>query len=253
MSDVTPFEFESHTVRVVVLDGEPWFVVMDVCQALTIVDARRAASRIEEADRRRTPIRSGDQDRQTWVVNESGLYELIFASNKPEARQFRRWVTREVLPQIRQTGSYSATTRDDLDLLEDMIKVVRADRARVARVEREQIRISSRQEAQDEILDDLMSTVGAHNGDIDILDGRVGALEENYERVTAIGFANIRKIRSDVEFLRQLGVQASLIARRDGIPPSRAHSTVWGSVNAWPLEVWDEAYNTLTRKFGTNR
>ena len=238
MTDVTPFRFENHAVRVVVLDGEPWFVVLDVCRALEIADARDAARRIEAEDRVKTPVHSPErgQSRPTWVVNESGLYELIFASNKPEARRFRRWVTKEVLPQIRKTGSYVTKPVSALDALAAMVTALQEQERRTTALEIEQ-------KAQSEYLDNL----GGEVGDLGV---RVEVLEENHERVTAIGYANLRKIRSDVDFLRQLGAKAASIARYRGVPISRAHSTVWGEVNAWPLEIWDEAYDTLNRKLG---
>lgn len=249
MSDLIRFGFEDHEVRIVILDGEPWFVVLDVCRALEIADARDAARRIEAEDRVKTPVLTAGGQQQMWVVNESGLYELVFASNKPEARRFRRWVTSEVLPQIRKTGSYSITLSPAEMLLQQCQMLVEQERRTRAieeqnrRIVAEQRRISSRQEAQDEILDDFGGEIGTLRVDVE-------TLKENHERVTAIGFANLRKIRSDVDFLRQLGIKAASIARRDGVPISRAHSTVWGEVNAWPLEIWDEAYDTLSRKFG---
>jgi prophage antirepressor-like protein len=235
MTDVTPFQFENHSVRVVVLDGEPWFVVLDVCRALEITNAAQAARRIEVEDRCQTEVLTAGGTQQTWVVNESGLYELVFASNKPEARRFRRWVTSEVLPQIRKTGSYSAAlTPAEMFLQQAQMMVAQEKRLAALEIE---------QKAQGEYLDDLGGTIG----DLGV---RVEMLEENHERVTAIGFANLRKIRSDVDFLRQLGIKAASLARWKGVPISRVHSTVWGNVNAWPLEIWDEAYDTLSRKFG---
>jgi prophage antirepressor-like protein len=80
-----------------------------VCAVLGIGDVRQAVERLDEADRCQIPIRSGEQNRQMWIVNESGLYDLIIRSDKPQARPFRRWVTTEVLPAIRKTGSYSVS------------------------------------------------------------------------------------------------------------------------------------------------
>lgn len=78
------------------------------------------------------------------------------------------------------------------------------------------------------------------------LEVRQEILEENHDRYAAIGYANLRKIRSDVHFLNKLGRAAARIAKRDGVEISRAHSTVWGQVNAWPLEVWDEALRIVS-------
>lgn len=116
MSDIVPFEFHGNEVRVIVDEhGVPWWVVNDVCTALGIVNVGNAVSRLDEADVRTTDVRSGGQNRAMRVVNESGLFDLILDSRKPEARKFRRWVTSDVLPQIRQTGTYSVTTAPAID------------------------------------------------------------------------------------------------------------------------------------------
>jgi|GEM_PF-739001 len=106
-SDVTLFEFERKPVRIVFIDGNPWWVAKDVCEVLEIsrVDS---ALRALDADEKGTQILStpgGDQAMS--VISESGLYTLIMRSNKPEAKRFKRWVTHELLPTIRKTGSYA--------------------------------------------------------------------------------------------------------------------------------------------------
>lgn len=85
----------------------PTFPLADACMILDLSNSRMAAKQLNEADVSTTYISSGGQRRQITVVNESGLYELIFQSRKPEAKKFRRWITAEVLPSIRKTGSYS--------------------------------------------------------------------------------------------------------------------------------------------------
>ena len=95
-------------------NGEPWFVAADVARVL---DYRTASDAIrylddDEANTLKQRIRSEngvEQERQMLIINESGLYNLIFRSRKPEAKKFRKWVTEEVLPSIRKTGSYSIT------------------------------------------------------------------------------------------------------------------------------------------------
>ena len=95
-------------------NGEPWFVAADVARVL---DYRTASDAIrylddDEADTLKQRIRSEngvEQERQMLIINESGLYNLVFRSRKPEAKKFRKWVTEEVLPSIRKTGSYSVT------------------------------------------------------------------------------------------------------------------------------------------------
>jgi len=102
---VVPFEYGDVEVRTIVVDGEPWFVAADVCAVLGIANSRDALTRLDEADIRQTDVRSGGQNRQVKIVNESGLCDLIIRSDKPQAKPFRRWVTSEGLPSIRKTGS----------------------------------------------------------------------------------------------------------------------------------------------------
>lgn len=109
------FEENSNVcIRAQVINGEPWFVAKDVCQALLIKNSRDAVSNLDEdeiSDVVLTDTRSKNgatQRRTVTIVNESGLYGLIIQSRKPEAKPFRKWVTKEVLPALRKTGIYAA-------------------------------------------------------------------------------------------------------------------------------------------------
>lgn len=95
--------------RGLLIDGEPWLVAADVCRNLKIKNTTDSLKRLDEDEKARLNLglRGGD----TNVVNEPGLYRLIFASRKPEARNFQRWVYHEVLPSIRKTGSYSLDSK----------------------------------------------------------------------------------------------------------------------------------------------
>jgi prophage antirepressor-like protein len=102
------FDFRGASVRTVMIKGEPWFVARDVCEILGIENVSDALSRIKSVNIGNTDVEnSRGQLRKTKIVNESGLYRLIFQSRKPEAEKFTDWVTGEVLPQIRKTGRYS--------------------------------------------------------------------------------------------------------------------------------------------------
>ena len=92
---------------------EPTFALVDACNILGLSNPTMAARSLSDADLSTTEVSSGGQRRQLNVVNESGLYELIFQSRKPEAKKFRRWITAEVLPSIRKTGSYSTAPAID--------------------------------------------------------------------------------------------------------------------------------------------
>lgn len=103
---VFTFNENNKPIRVEVVDGEPWFVAKDVCDALGIENNRNAASRLDDDEKGASIVRTPSGEQQMTTVNESGLYSLIFQSRKPEAKKFRKWVTGEVLPSIRKTGKY---------------------------------------------------------------------------------------------------------------------------------------------------
>ncbi|MCC3311480.1 phage antirepressor [Nocardia africana] len=101
-----PFNYADNQVRVVMIDGEPWFVLADLCAALDIANPRNVNARLADDQKgvRRMDTPGGAQ--LTAMVNESGMYEVVIRSDKPEAVAFRRWITGTVLPEIRRTGSF---------------------------------------------------------------------------------------------------------------------------------------------------
>jgi prophage antirepressor-like protein len=109
MSQIIPFEFESHALRVN-LDaaGQPWFVAADVCAALDLPETHKAIARLDDDEKGRNSIPTPGGQQEMSVVNESGLYNLVLGSRKPEAKRFKRWITHEVLPSIRKTGAYAS-------------------------------------------------------------------------------------------------------------------------------------------------
>lgn len=106
------FQFGTAPLRVIQRDGEPWFVASDVCAVLGIRNARDAVADLDEDEKgvATTDTLGGAQEMN--IVSESGLYSLVFRSRKPEARAFRKWVTSEVLPSIRRTGTFSLANAD---------------------------------------------------------------------------------------------------------------------------------------------
>ena len=106
MTDLT-FLYDDHPVRVVTIDGEPWFVLSDLCKILDLPQVSRVKARLDDALTSSTPIAdSMGRTQQATVVSEPGMYEVVIRSDKPEAVAFRRWITHEVIPSIRKTGSY---------------------------------------------------------------------------------------------------------------------------------------------------
>lgn len=104
-----PFHFEGRQVRAVIDDdGAPWFVAQDACEVLDI--GTEQTRRLDPDEKGLRPVQTPSGAQQMVVVNEPGLYALVFGSRKPEAKAFKRWIRHEVLPAIRKTGSYSLPT-----------------------------------------------------------------------------------------------------------------------------------------------
>ncbi len=105
-------------LRTIEKDGEIWFVAKDVCDALELTNPTVALGRLEDDERAKFNLgRQGNAN----IVNEYGLYSLVLASRKPEAKSFKRWVTHEVLPSIRKTGQYSNLPQDYLSALKALV------------------------------------------------------------------------------------------------------------------------------------
>lgn len=112
MDQLKVFNFLGTDIRIVMKDGEPWWIAKDVCDVLDIGNSRQALTRLDADEKGVISNDTLGGEQQMQAVNESGLYSLIIGSRKPEAKQFKRWITHEVLPTIRKTGGYVAN--DDL-------------------------------------------------------------------------------------------------------------------------------------------
>lgn len=122
-NEIQQFYFNNAALRTLTDEaGEPWFVAKDVCDILKISNPSDALKRLDDDERSKFNLgRQGE----TNIVNEAGLYALVLGSRKPEAHEFKRWVTHEVLPQIRRTGGYipASETDDDITILAKAVMI----------------------------------------------------------------------------------------------------------------------------------
>lgn len=119
MNDLQLFNFNGNQVRTVLIDNEPYFVGKDVAKILGYANTRDALSKhVDTEDKNSVVIRDGNKGNPNQVViNESGLYSLILSSKLPAAKEFKRWVTKEVLPSIRKNGAYLTAEKAEEILL----------------------------------------------------------------------------------------------------------------------------------------
>lgn len=129
MNNLIPFTYNSKQIRVIENQEGSWFIAKDVCEVLEIANSRDSVSRLDDDEKGvvSTDTLGGEQEMQ--VVNEAGLYTLILGSRKPEAKQFKRWITHVVIPSIRKHGMYA---RDELldnpDLMIEVLKELKRER-----------------------------------------------------------------------------------------------------------------------------
>lgn len=118
--------FNGQQLRIIERNNEPWFVAKDVCEILEISNPSMAIQRLDDDERAKFNLgRQGD----TNVINEYGLYNLVLGSRKPEAKEFKRWITHEVIPSIRKTGNYSLDVdvrqlSPELQIINNMVKAL---------------------------------------------------------------------------------------------------------------------------------
>lgn len=122
MSAIAAFNFAGAEVRTLLIDGQPWFVASDVLNILGL--DRTATRRLDDDEKGVRSMHTPGGMQDVGVVNEFGLYDLVLGSRKPDARDFKRWITHDVLPSIRKTGSYSVAEKSPMEIIADQHKAV---------------------------------------------------------------------------------------------------------------------------------
>lgn len=224
MSEIVPFNYGAQQVRTVTgSDGEPWFVAADVCAVLGIVNVGNAVGRLDGADKGLHPVDTPGGRQNLGIINESGLYDLVLDSRKPQAKKFRRWITSEVVPAINRTGSYSVAARREptsIDALRGMLDQIEAAQQTARRAEETALESAetSRETA-----------------------ARLDAIEGRHEWFAALGFAKLHDLPTSAIYLRRLGAEAGRVGRAHGVTPNKVEHALYGEVNQWPAWVWSEA------------
>jgi prophage antirepressor-like protein len=125
MPSIIPFEYEGKPVRVIQVDGEPWFVAADVCAVLDLENPTKAIMTLDADERALTSIQGNRGEREANIISEPGMWRLVMRSDKPQAKPFQRFVTHDVLPAIRKTGRFEAPNAPSLQIDEMIDRAVR--------------------------------------------------------------------------------------------------------------------------------
>ena len=139
MNELQVFCYQGNEVRTVEVNGEPWFVLKDVCAVLGLSTPARVAERLDSDEVSQTHLTDSlGREQETTIINESGLYNVILRSDKPEAKPFRKWVTSEVLPSIRKTGSYNQKPLSPVEMFAMQAQINLDQERRLKAVEQKQ-------------------------------------------------------------------------------------------------------------------
>lgn len=138
MNELQVFRYQDNEVRTVEVDGEPWFVLKDVCAVLGIGNSRMVFDRLDSDEKGVSQIDTPGGLQNVNIINESGLYNVILRSDKPEAKPFRKWVTSEVLPSIRKTGGYGQKALSPVEMFSLQAQINVEQERRLKAVEQKQ-------------------------------------------------------------------------------------------------------------------
>lgn len=170
------FNFEGQNVRTVTINNEPWFVLADVCKVLEVGNPSQAKKRLSSEDVNTLTINEGIGNPNKTIINESGLYDVILDSRKPQAKQFRRWITSEVIPSIRKTGTYSIEqVQDQFQLPTNYVEALEA----LVVAEKDKIELTEKNEQL--VLDNL--TLDTENYDLSLENSKLKPLAEEYQHL----------------------------------------------------------------------
>lgn len=157
MNGLQVFSYEGNEVRTVQKDDGTWWVLKDVCDILELTSPHKVAERLDNDEKGRSLIPTLGGNQELTVVSESGLYNVILRSDKPEAKKFKRWVTHEVLPTIRRHGAYVTPAKLE-ELMNDpdsWIKVLTA--LKEERTAKEQLQLQATENKPKVIFADAVS------------------------------------------------------------------------------------------------
>lgn len=210
-------------IRTVTINGEPHFVGKDVAEILEYQNGSRDINRhVDPEDRIKTMVFDGNQDKETILINESGLYSLILSSKMPKAKKFKRWVTSEVLPEIRKTGSYTRAPKS----FKEALYLAYKQQEKIEELEKTKAWIGNKREAT------AMNTASQKSKEVKKLQVALD-LEMSYATVKKVekmtgrkyNWKNLKKYCQDA-----------------GLGWNKAFDSNYGSVNSYPIEAWKNVY-----------
>ena len=238
MEGIKIFEREEFgTVRVVDVNGEPWFVARDVCECLELTNTSQTLSYLDDDEKGITTNDTPGGMQEMSIISEAGLYSLILRSRKPEAKEFKRWVTHDILPSIRRAGSYGQwnlprvpkSFPDALRMIADIEEEKQLALEQRDYYKRTKAEIGNRREAT------AMATASAAVRQRDALADKLGE-GKHYKQVKAIPWL-LEVFHESAGMYSQVGRKLSQLGQRMGLAPRIKEDSQYGTIKIHHVEV----------------
>ena len=236
MNNIQIFENpEFGQVRVLLQEnGEPLFAGVDVARMLGYKRAGEAITTHCKSDgtvKHRIPNSDGIGSNEISFINESNLYRLIMKSQLPTAERFQDWVTSEVLPSIRKTGSYSVKPMTQAELLLQQAKVI--------------VDLEKRQQKQEGEIQRLTEENKEIRKDFDYLKSKTNNTPDYY---SIVGYCSLKGISINLEDAKKLGKEASKICKVNGLSVGSLPDPRFGRINTYPYSLLENIVNKSVKK-----
>jgi prophage antirepressor-like protein len=232
-SSLTVFSFESNNVRVVSIDGEPWFVAKDICDVLEHSNSRAALERLKDYEKGVSSIYTLGGNQDMAIISESGLYRLVLTSRKPQAEPFQDWVCQDVIPSVRKTGSYSiAPTEPELSPARAILKMAEF----MVEQEEKTRQLEAKLALEAQRSDRLEEIIKQHDAELD----RVFNPDGNF--YTVRGYASLKGLSLSMSEAIAYGRKATKLSKDLGYRKDEVNDPRYGKVGMYSEHVLDQIF-----------
>ena len=219
--------------------NEPLFCLSDVCRALEM--KRFRIERLDKDVISNHPLQTAGGLQQVTFINEDGLYDIVLDSRKPKAKKFRKWITSEVVPSIRKTGSYSVEQPKELSAAESLLQSVQL----LVAHERQLAILEHNQKNMQGAINSLYDKVYGMQFQTDMIEQK---LNNEIDRYTVIGYCTAHNIPMTLTEASIIGGMCSRMCKKRNIPLEPIADRRFGKVNTYPSELIAEAIKNRQAK-----
>ena len=219
--------------------NEPLFCLSDVCRALEM--KRFRIERLDKDVISNHPLQTAGGLQQVTFINEDGLYDIVLDSRKPKAKKFRKWITSEVVPSIRKTGSYSVEQPKELSAAESLLQSVQL----LVAHERQLAILEHNQKNMQGAINSLYDKVYGMQFQTDMIEQK---LNNEIDRYTVIGYCSAHNIPMTLTEASIIGGMCSRMCKKRNIPLEPIADRRFGKVNTYPSELIAEAIKNRQAK-----